>query len=125
MYRTMKALLLKFASYATGRGVPIVFAVAPSIVQVESELWASTQKAYGLKPEDYRRSLPGDALGEFAARNNLLMLDLLPPLLAEAEEGGPLYNRREQHWSARGNLVVARAVMEFLEREDLADPIGY
>ena len=124
LYRIMQALLLKFASFAEDHTVPIVFAIAPSIVQVNHELWASTQRAHGLRPKDYKRSLPGDALVEFAATNNLLLLDLLPPLLAAAEEGGPLYNRREEHWTARGNLVVARVVSEFLEREHLTDPIG-
>ena len=107
--------------------VPSLSTVAegsPNEKSVHSECSRDESDCVGLAA-DHTRSLPGDILVDFAERNNLLMLDLLPPLLAAAAEGGPLYNRREQHWTARGNHVVARALVEFLEREDVADPNGH
>jgi hypothetical protein len=121
MYRTMEELLLRIAGYADEIGVPLVFAIATSMVQVEDELWSSTVLNYGGKLEDYIRTLPNDKLMQFAEKNNLLMIDLLPILQSEAKKGKTLYNRREGHWNSDGNRVVAGSLLGYLKAKSLIE----
>ena len=119
MYRTMEELLLMIASYVDKRGVPLVFAIAPSMVQVDEQLWSFTLEEYGESTDNYTRSLPNDQLTRFGKTNNLLMLDLLPILISEANKGKTLYNRKEQHWTSDGNRIVADALMAYLQTQGL------
>jgi len=121
MYRTMEELLLRIAGYADEIGVPLVFAIAPSIVQVEDKLWSSCLLNSGGKLEDYIRTLPNDKLMQFAEKNNLLMIDLLPILQSESKKGKTLYNSREQHWNSDGNRVVARSLLGYLKTKSLIE----
>lgn len=121
MYRTMEELLLRIEGYADEIGLSLVFAIAPTIVQVEDELWSSTLLNYGGKPEDYIRTLPNDKLMQFAEKNNLLMIDLLPILQSEAKKGKTLYNRRDQHWNSDGNRVVAGSLLGYLKTKSLIE----
>ncbi len=66
----MEKLLLRIAGYADERGVPLVFAIAPSIVQVEDKLWSSTLLSSSKKKENYNRTLPNNKLMQFAKKNN-------------------------------------------------------
>jgi hypothetical protein len=117
----MEEILLRIASYAGERGVPIVFAIAPSIVQVEEELWSSTLAAFGEASENYVRALPNDRLMKFAEKNNLLMIDLLPMLQSETEKGNKLYHRDEQHWNIDGNRAVAESLIAYLKSRALIE----
>ena len=115
MYRTTEALLLRLAQYAEERDAPMVFVVAPSLVQVDEDLWFSTLADYGENPADYSRSLPNSRLMRFAEENDLLMLDLLPILESELKQGRQSYNPEQEHWNSQGNRIVAGALLQYLE----------
>jgi hypothetical protein len=117
----MEELLLMIAHYVDKRGIRLVFAIAPSAVQVEDDLWSSTLRTSGEKAENYLRSLPNDKLIQFANKNNLLMIDLLPTLISETKTGKTLYNRKEQHWTSDGNRVVAHALTAYLKTRSLIE----
>jgi hypothetical protein len=121
MFRIMEALLLKIADYVESRGGRIAFVLAPSIVQVEDDLWNTMLADYQAEAGDYVRSMPNDHLMAFAERHGLSMLDLLPVLRAGAERGNAYYNRREQHWNKAGNEAVAEALLAFMRAEALLD----
>lgn len=121
MQRTMEELLLKFAAFSDEIGVPLVFAIAPSMVQVEDKLWSSFLENYGGNSRDFIRSLPNDRLIQFAEDNKLQMIDLLPILRSEANKGKVLYYPKEQHWNSEGNQVVARSLYDYLETRSLID----
>ncbi len=121
MYRTMEELMLKIAGYADEIETSLVFVIAPTIVQIEDELWSSTLLNFDEKQEDYIRTLPNDKLMQFAEKNNLLMIDLLPILQSETKKGNALYNRIEQHWNSNGNHVVARFLLGYLKNKSLIE----
>jgi lysophospholipase L1-like esterase len=121
MYRTMEALLLEIQEYMNDKGIPLVFAVAPTLVQVDDDLWYSMLRQFCETQENQTRTLPNDMLRRFAAEHDLLMLDLLPVLQSETKKGKPLYNRKEQHWNAAGNRVVAEALLEYLKEHGFVD----
>ena len=60
MHRTMEALLMKIADYVDEFHAPLIFAIAPSIIQVEDKLWTTTILNNSEEPENYKRSLPND-----------------------------------------------------------------
>jgi len=118
-YHTMKELLLMIAKYVDERKIPLVFVIAPSFLQVYDERWSSALQQYGEKSENYKKSLPNDKLKQFAEKNNLLMIDLLPILQSEANKGKQLYNLKSQHWNSDGNRVVAYTLLEYLKTKSL------
>ena len=119
MYRTMEALLMKIADYVDEHEIPLVFALAPSIIQVEDQLWQSVILSNADEPKNYVRSLPNDELLRFAVRNELLMMDLLPILHSNSNIGNQCYNSEEQHWNAEGNDVVTHALIDYLDGKEL------
>jgi hypothetical protein len=121
MFRTMEELLLKFKEFSDEKGIPLVFALAPSMVQVEDKLWSSFVLNYGRNSENFIRSLPNDRLIQFAEKNNLTMFDLLPILQSEAKKGKTLYNPMEKHWTSEGNSVVARSLLDYLKTNSLVE----
>lgn len=123
LHKTLEQLLLRIAAFVDKRHIPLLFVVAPSILQVEDRLWASTLRAFRETPDDYDQSLPNKRLVQFAERNNLAMLDLLPILRLETRKGRALYNRREQHWTSDGNRVVAHALLDCLKTMSLVKSI--
>ena len=112
---------MKIATLAKEKNIPIVFALAPSMVQVNDELWESFLKKNRNTKKEFIRSLPNDKLMQFGAKNNLLMLDLLPALLSENRKNVMLYHPREQHWTKEGNRVVADALLDYLKSKSLIE----
>ncbi len=121
MFRIMGKLLIKITNLGKENDVPVVFALAPSNVQIEDERWASFLKASQTNQRKYLRSLPNDRLMEFAKRNNLLMLDLFPRLLQENKKNAKLYSPIDLHWSKEGNRVAADALIGYLKSKSLIE----
>lgn len=121
MFRIMEKLLLKIATFGKEKDVPVVFALAPSIVQVEDEMWISLLRRYGKTESAYRRSLPNERLMQFAKRNNLLMLDFFPVLYQENKKQANLYHPFEQHWTKEGNQLIADCLLDYLKFNSLIE----
>jgi len=118
MFQTMQELMLKISAFVKERGIPLVFVLAPSTVQVEDEMWYSTIRSSGEKAEAFSRLLPNEELIEFGNGNDLLIHDLSPALISASKET-QLYNRTDQHWNKDGNRVVAESLMTFLRDKAL------
>jgi hypothetical protein len=111
--------VLTIDELAAERGIPSVFVLAPSHVQVDDGLWSEALRRYGETEANYSRSMPNDRLMAFAANHRLRMVDLLPTLMSANRGGKTLYHRREQHWNREGNRVVAEVLSEYLRAEGL------
>jgi len=59
---------------------------------------------------------PQDEMGTFARKNSIKMLDLLPVLKKRA---GELLFYDQCHYTPRGNEIVAKAISDFLRREEV------
>ncbi|MDO5977707.1 hypothetical protein [Flavivirga spongiicola] len=121
MYKTMERMLFNISNFIKEKRVPIVFAIAPSIVQVEDELWSSVMENADGSKVTYIRTLPNDKLMAFAKKNNWYMIDLLPELLSETRKGKKLYNPLEQHWTVEGNHVVSHLLLKYLKDKHLIE----
>ncbi len=120
-FRIMGELLLKIANVGKENDVPVVFALAPTLVQIKDELWESFLKKNIIYQKKFLRSLPNDRLMEFGKRNDLLMLDFFPQLHQESKTNIDLYHPAEQHWTKEGNRVVANALIDYLQSKSLID----
>jgi len=119
MVAAMTGLLTQLQQFAAARGVPLVFVLAPSHVQVYDHLWRA---AIGEDPQArFDRALPDQRLMTFAQQRGLKMLDLLPAFLRAREAAPALYNEQEQHWTREGNQLAARVLVEYLRANELAD----
>jgi hypothetical protein len=117
----MRALMVEFQNLCDSMDVPLVFVLAPSILQADSEYWQYVFDAKGIDKGSHDRNLPNQYLIDHAFENGMLLLDLLPALSAEYDAGRDTYNSIESHWNAWGNEVVADEIFRFLEKERLIE----
>jgi hypothetical protein len=120
-FRIMEELLLKIATLGKEKDVPVVFALVPSILQVEDELWELFLEKNSKARQSYIRSLPNDQLMQFAKQNHLFMIDFLPVFIQESKNNIKLYNPIEQHWTKDGNRFVASSLIDFLKSNSLIE----
>lgn len=111
MYEIMEKLMLEMNHYGKNNNTPVVFALAPSMFQVEDALWREvTQYDTSISLQN---NFPNKTLLSFGKENNLEMIDLMPPLQQATRNGRKMYNREEQHWTVQGNKVVADVLSEY------------
>ncbi len=114
MYETMQKLIVEINTYGQRNQTPIVFALAPSMFQVEDALWSEvTEYDTTIRLE---KDLPNKTLLAFAKANNLEMIDVMPALQEEHHKGTKMYNPIEQHWTVEGNKVVANVLSKYLKQ---------
>ncbi|MFH0952865.1 MAG: hypothetical protein V1873_00895 [Verrucomicrobiota bacterium] len=118
-YRVLERMLVRIVRLCKERGARCLFVVAPTEDQVDPERWAQLLKRHRVAPSDCDPAAPDRRLVEFAGREGLDLLDLLPLLRDAAAKGTPMYYTKEMHWTAEGNLVVADAVLDFIEAKGL------
>ncbi len=114
MDAVMEEMLVLMADYCAVRGIRSAFLVAPSLVQVQNELWDQLVSRDDVASSSLSRSLPNTKIVEMGERNGIKMMDLLPVLLQRCNQGESCYNRLEQHWTAYANRVVADTVANFI-----------
>lgn len=104
-------------------GVPVALAVLPSVVQVDAALRhaivtriSSSRRYRGLSRAEIDSRLPSVMLAEYARARGTPLVDLTAAFAEESsrEATEPLYKRRDNHWTPRGNRLAARDLVEFL-----------
>jgi hypothetical protein len=80
LFKLTEQLIAKIAATARQQKTPVVFALAPSLVQVEDQLWTDFLDVTHGRESAFSRSAPNDRLMKFSHEYNLKMCDLLPAL---------------------------------------------
>ena len=93
--------------------------VAPSSIRVYDEQWQRVVDRHAAPGDSFDIDQIHGLLAEDAARSERPHLDLTRALRAEVRDGAELYYPSEQHWNRAGNAVVARAIAEWLQQDDL------
>lgn len=119
--RILEKLLVEIATLSQEQDIPIVFALAPSMLQVRDDLWQEFTTKIKTPNGTFLRSLPDDELMHFAASNNLVMMDLLPILIEANRKQTNLYHPIEVHWTKEGNRIVANALLDYLKAKSLIE----
>lgn len=120
-FRIMQDFLIKIANLGKEKDVPVVFVLAPSIVQADDKHWKVFLEKNSAARKNFIRSSADDRLMQFAKDNNLLMLDLLPVFRKEAKKNVMFYHLVDQHWTKEGNQVVANILVDYLESKSLIE----
>lgn len=113
MYDTMERMILEMHQYGKDKNTPVVFALAPSMVQVEEDLWSQVT-AYDSSIH-LQNDLPNATLSAFAKANNISIIDLMPALKKAHQSGVKMYNSQEQHWTKEGNKVVGDVLSKHIQ----------
>jgi lysophospholipase L1-like esterase len=106
--------LRSLADAARKHGVEFGIVLAPAQKQVSQQLWDETLRGHGLDPALYAYDMPSRRFSEYAEREQLPLLDLLPVLRA-GNDG--IYEN--EHWNPQGHSLVARAIADFLAEHEM------
>jgi hypothetical protein len=120
-FRLTEKLLQEFVSLGNDKNVPVVFVLAPSIIQAEDDIWKTFLTTYNASEKDYSRTVSNERLLQFSEEHELMMLDLFPALTSESKRNLKLYHEVEQHWTRAGNQVVASELVKFLRAKSLIE----
>jgi hypothetical protein len=119
-YAGALASLTSIAVAAKETGLSLVIVLAPDEIQVNPRLRKEVMEAFSMESEDFDFDVP-PVLLRHLKRMNIPTIDLLPAFLEQRGKGA-LYLKRDTHWSQKGNLLVARAIWDFLEGANTFGP---
>jgi hypothetical protein len=114
-WQRAKDALGEIKAWCDGHGARLAVVVFPTEAQVYPERWEDVRRRFALRDEDFDLDKPQRILSEYAARSGIPLIDLLPVLRAARGTGGPLYFRRDIHWTPRGHKVAADEILRALE----------
>ena len=108
---------------AARAGARVALALLPSVLQVDDALRAATVarlsaslRYRGLSSAEIDPRLPNTVLADYARTRGIPYIDLTAAFAAGDGAGGgePLYKRRDNHWTPRGNRLAGRSLIAFL-----------
>jgi hypothetical protein len=82
---------------------------------VDPGIWQALSRS---DESTYGRDVPNRRIVDYCTAAGIPVLDLLPTFLA-AEHPRDNYFVVDNHWTAKGNKVAARAIRDFLTARDL------
>jgi len=113
--RILKELIKPIANYTKENQCELLFTLAPTIVQVEEIFWQKFLTQYADQAKQFNRDLINKNLMEFALAKNIKMLDFFPSLYQAMDKNeATLYFSKEQHWTEKGNQLVADVLYDYL-----------
>jgi hypothetical protein len=106
--------LASLAETARKHGATFGVILAPAQKQSSPYLWDETLRGHGLDGTAYAYDMPNRRFGEFAERERLPLLDLLPALRGVHDE---VYEN--EHWTPAGHELVAEVIADFLRQNQI------
>jgi lysophospholipase L1-like esterase len=102
----------------SAHGIPFGMMIVPTRAQVSDQAWRGIAGGDGGRRAGLDRMFPNAQLQQIAGRIGAPLLDLVPALRAADQAGlGPLYYERDQHWTAAGHAVAAKAIVQFVREQ--------
>ena len=112
LWAEAEGYLKKIDAICRAAGVPWMLVVIPDEMQVDPVARSQVLDGLGLAAAGYDFDAPQRRLDDWAQKNNVPMLDLLPVMRAEHDPAARLYVPNDTHWNERGNLIAGQAVAE-------------
>ena len=112
-YDGLTADLSAMSAIARENGAKFLVVLAPSQVEINTDLRQGIATAFDEDPLDFEGTLPARRLSDALTARHIPFVDLAPALIA----AGPasVYNRADTHWNRRGNAIAAHAIAASLE----------
>ncbi len=112
----------EIASLAAERGIPILFVLLPTSLQVEKETLERYAAGMEIDLASVDLDQPNRLMAKELGARGLELIDVLPELRAAHQRGEVLYGDVDRHFSAAGHRATARvikpAVAEYLSSPD-------
>ncbi|MGE0271523.1 MAG: hypothetical protein AB7M05_17770 [Alphaproteobacteria bacterium] len=118
-YDGLAGYVEQMAILARQNNAKFLVVLAPSQIEIDSDLRGRIIAAFDGDPRDFDGVPPAQRVGESLAARGIPFVDLTAALVA----AGParVYNRDDPHWNRRGNFVAAETIAMAL-RPLLASP---
>lgn len=115
-YRTLEEVLMGFNGEAHRSGSKLVVILFPGRIQVSSDDWTLTRRAYCLKSSSFDLDYPSRRIRESCERIQLPCLDLQDSFRDRIRAGGgPLFRpRADMHFDEAGQRLAGEELSEFL-----------
>lgn len=121
-WQKAKDAIGEIKTWCDGHGARLAVVVIPTEAQVYPERWNDVLRRFALRDDDFDLDKPQRILAEHAAASGIPLIDLLPVLRAARDTGGPLYFRRDVHWTPRGHALAADEILRRLDALGLLPP---
>jgi hypothetical protein len=107
-------ILAEIDSMSTAAGIPALFALIPSIEEVDPEVFRHRAQAFGIDLSTVDLEQPVRLMTAELERRGLRYVSLLQPLRDARSRGVVLYGRADPHPSAEGHRVMWGAIAPML-----------
>lgn len=114
--QAIEYLIDRLDQLSKNKDTEILYTVAPSIYQVEDNLWNQFTEQYTSEDVTLDRTYGSDRLLSIIGQKNIKSYDLFPALHQSSLRGKSPYFPKEQHWNSQGNRVVADSLHAYLSR---------
>jgi hypothetical protein len=119
-WRVTEALLRELKRVTRDGGSELVVLYVPTAAEIHPEIWAATQRRYGLLEADWDITRLERELAEVCRRNGIHFVDPAPEFRAEAArpwlERTPLYFETDPHWTPAGHALAGRILAAYVEK---------
>lgn len=102
-------LLREFKETGKNNNVSIILVNMPAKAQIDKRLFEKKLGIYGKSGDDYDLFKPSRLLKQYADKNGIMFIDLLPTFLSE-DEPEKYYFKFNDHLNAQGNAFVAEGI---------------
>jgi len=115
LWRSAESSLLTFDRICREAQIPWGMVLIPDEIQVDPAIRRTILESRTDRGR-YHIDEPQRRLGDFSARYDVPVLDLLPILREAHQPDSSLYLPDDTHWSPRGNRVAGQAVAAFVQK---------
>ena len=113
LWRQGAPVMLQIKQWCDARKVPLVLAIFPDQLQVDSALRRKLLRKYKISETSLDLDYPNSLLRRFCREHHIYCLDLFPPFqkIGKTKE---LYLLNDTHWNTAGNRLAADLIFQFL-----------
>lgn len=108
-------------SLLSQQGIPMILVIYPYGIHIGSEHWAEGRKYWGFENRIYDDYYAFDILENYAERNNIPYINLLPDFLENSKER--LFFDIDGHFTPEANQIAAEVVAESSVLNDILDDL--
>lgn len=114
-------LLGRIGAEAKTQGAQFGLVIVPTRAQVLPEAWRQLTGSAEGRDKSFDPMQPNNLLSGIAGRTSTPLLDLTPTFreVGRGRGAAPLYFARDQHWTAAGHELAARAMADWLKGSGL------
>ena len=121
MWRVTTEIASSIAREFKQYNTPVIFVLIPAPYQVNTELFASYLRAFGIRRETVDLDQPNKILQMLFQNAGLTLLDPLPDMRRKNIEGSALYGKVDRHLNTLGHEYLGQLIAPAVQSVLLAE----